>query len=358
MNVLSVPDYSQGNPYQSALASALASHNVNVHIDVDFTSRMRLFSFLRAASRLRKRDIVHIHWSTFFLLSAKPWGSIVKSCLFILGLVLLKLGGVKVVWTVHNVVNHERRHWQIELFFKKLLTSLCNRMIVHCESAKHAVIRTYGLRNSKVAVVPHGHYIGFYKNKIGRNDARNLLKIGTKDLVFLNFGAIRPYKGIPELIEAFKKQTSPGATLLIAGMPLPVDFGRQIEEECKEDSRIRAVLEFIANDQVQVYMSASDVVVMPFREILTSGGVLLAMSFAKAIIAPRLGCIPEILNEQGAILYDRNDQDGLHSALEKACGADLQSMGRYNFQRARQFDWNQIGKMTYEVYRNTSGQYG
>ncbi len=352
MNVLFVPDYTQGNPYQQALADALSACKVNVSIQVPFAMKIRPFSVLRAASRLRMCDLIHLHWTDIFLLASKPWWSVTKSCLFLLELLLLRLGGAKIVWTVHNIVNHEQYHRQIELFFNKLILRLCDRLIIHCEAARHEVIETYkSLLNNKVVIIPHGHYMNHYENQIGRVHARNLLKIGPKDTVFLHFGAIRPYKGIPQLIEAFRKLKPRQATLLIAGMPHTNDIRAEIEEQCQKDKRIKAVLEFVPSDQIQVYMNASDVVVMPFRDILTSGSVVLAMGFAKAIIAPRLGCIGEVSDEKGAILYDPNVKDGLYGALEEACELDLESMGRHNHVLVSRFDWNEIGKMTYDVYK-------
>ena len=352
MKVLFVPDYTPGNPYQEALADALSAYKVNVSIRVPFATEIRPFSVLRAVTDCRKCDLIHLHWTDLFLLAGKPWWSVMKSCLFLLELLLLRLRGAKIVWTVHNIVNHEDYHGQIELFFNKLILRLCDRLIIHCEAARHEVIQTYkSLLNSRIAIIPHGHYKDHYENQISRVHARNLLKIGPKDTVFLHFGAIRPYKGIPQLIEAFRKLKSEKVRLLIAGLPNSNDIRAEIEKQCREDRRIRAVLEFVPKDQVQVYMNASDVVVMPFRDILTSGSVVLTMGFAKAIIAPRLGCLPEILNEKGAILYDPSIKGALGVALEKACKLDLDSMGRHNYHRVSQFDWNKIGKMTYEVYK-------
>lgn len=59
------------------------------------------------------------------------------------------------------------------------------------------------------------------------------------------------------------------------------------------------------------YMKAADVMVLPYRDIINSGSAILGMSFGKAIIAPHLGCIPEILKSEGGILYDPNDKNGL-----------------------------------------------
>jgi glycosyltransferase involved in cell wall biosynthesis len=95
------------------------------------------------------------------------------------------------------------------------------------------------------------------------------------------------------------------------------------------------------------------VVVFPYRDILTSGAVILAMSFGRACIAPAIGCIVDVLDEHGAILYDPDRPDGLRQALASAMtdGQRLQEMGAYNLQRARVWSWDGIAQQTAEVYR-------
>ena len=101
-------------------------------------------------------------------------------------------------------------------------------------------------------------------------------------------------------------------------------------------------------------MNACDVVVFPYQEILTSGAVFLAMSFKKACIAPRQGCLGEVLNENGAFLYDSDCENGLFQSLESAIknNHQLMNMGEYNFELAEKFDWSNIAGMTLQVYQS------
>ena len=115
---------------------------------------------------------------------------------------------------------------------------------------------------------------------------------------------------------------------------------------------------FIPDDQIQVYMNASDAVILPYRDILTSGAAILAMSFGRACIAPRLGCINDILDEHGAFLYDPDATDGLVRALKSAVasGRDLSRMGAYNRYLAKQWDWERIAQRTLDVYYGAFGE--
>ena len=49
-------------------------------------------------------------------------------------------------------------------------------------------------------------------------------------------------------------------------------------------------LRYIPDAELQVWLRAADVVVLPFRDILTSGSAILALSFGRAVVAPALGC--------------------------------------------------------------------
>ena len=347
IKVLFIPDYRKGNPYQKSLEDSLAKEGV-------FLFFSSTFSLLSALILLKnhKPDILHIHWHHPFLIASSRRKTVFKSAIFTGKLLLLKLFGIKIVWTVHNIVSHERKFSSLELFFSKILAKLCDKLIVHCPSAKEEVMKGYGVSDSSIAVIPHGNYIQNYRNEISKAQARERLKICT-EIVFLYFGLIRPYKGVGELIDAFEKLNSPKAKLLIVGKPYNKEIGGNIKKKCK-DKNIKTIFKFIPDDKIQVYMNASDVLVLPYKDILTSGAVILAMSFGKPVIAPAIGCILDILDDKGSFLYNPSSGKGLIEAMQLALNTGvekLKSMGEHNFELAKQHRWDDIAKGTYGVYQ-------
>ncbi len=79
------------------------------------------------------------------------------------------------------------------------------------------------------------------------------------------------------------------------------------------------------------------------------------MSFGRAVIAPRRGCIAEAVDGSSAILYDADDVDGLGRALRTAMTADLDAMGARARARCDDFGWGHIADRTQEVYRAVTG---
>jgi glycosyltransferase involved in cell wall biosynthesis len=160
-----------------------------------------------------------------------------------------------------------------------------------------------------------------------------------------------------DLLDAFVKLDQSDSRLVIAGA---------IDDSLTEPDRARLagapnvhfLPGYVPDDRIGAMMSVADVVVFPYRDVLTSGAVLLAMSFGKACIAPRLGCIPETIGSDGGFLYHPSRPSALADALAEAMqkSAQLPALGERNRRVAGKSDWATIARMTLEVYRTTLGE--
>jgi glycosyltransferase involved in cell wall biosynthesis len=332
--------------------------------DVSCGSMCRYFSFLDVSLlftviKNTGVNIIHLHWLHPFLLADTRLKTLVKSILFIIQLFIIKCFGIKVVWTVHNLKNHENRYQKLEGFFSRIIARDADAIIAHCEIARQDIQRVFKVRkHGKIAVIPHGSYRNAYKNTITAEEARHRLKLLPTDVTFLCLGLIRPYKGVLELIESFQKLDSSDARLIIAGRPQNRNLVNLLIQKSEGKSTIRLIPEFIPDDEIQVYMNAADVVILPYRDVLNSGAVILAMSFGKAVIAPRLGCIPEILDSSGSFLYNPDGQDSLVQAMKQAIAAraKLREMGEHNYELDKKLDWQHIAVSTFQVYKECMGR--
>jgi glycosyltransferase involved in cell wall biosynthesis len=279
--------------------------------------------------------------------------------MFAADLTIVRAFGIKIVWTVHNKYNHENMHISLDILMSTILAKVCTAMKVACQSGKEEITGLFRLKDSsKIEVIPHGSYITAYSNNTDRENARNKLGIDENDFVFLHIGLIRRYKGVPELIEAFDRLSQRGTRLIIAGKPFTHQIQAEVSNKCQKNSNIVAVLDFIPDDEMQIYMNAADVVVLPYTDILTSGAVVLAMSFGKPVIAPAVGCIPEILSSDGQseLLYIPSEEDALLKKMRAAMNADLQEIGKDNFNRAANvLNWDWIAKETLALYQRCVG---
>lgn len=341
MRALHLP-FDHHNPYQTALASALRATGVEVkHARLGW----------RIWKSARRAEVVHIHW-THALARAAGWKFLLGFPFLVAQLLALRLTKRRIIWTAHNLSNHEQRHRLRDWLTAATVGHLAHAVIVHGDSAQRALVRRFGISQRKTAVIPHGHYIGYYPDEVGRKEARRHLRLPGRARVILFLGHIRPYKGVEELIASFRSIKSEESMLLLAGRPADRALESRLRSLADGDA-VRFEPGFVPNEQIQIFMNAADAVVLPYRDVLTSGAVVLAMSFGKACIAPRLGCIVDTLDERGAFLYDPSDRRGLESALRAALAADdqLSAMGRHNFGKASRRSWEQIAAVTAQLYR-------
>jgi glycosyltransferase involved in cell wall biosynthesis len=345
MNVTFVPWY-PSNPYQEQLTKNLERLGVPVSLVA-----ARAFSRPGAAIGLRC-DVLHLHWLQAFVVGRNVAAAWIKCAVFIAHLIYLRVRGVKLVWTIHELRDHERQNPALDRLCSKVVSRLCHAAIVHCNPAKDAAMTALRLRGERISIVPHGNYIDWYPNRVGRAEARRSLGIPEGALVFLFMGIIKPYKGVLELVEAFSRIPRGDVVLVITGKPYREDLARDLHARTEGQPNIRFFPEFTPDEKVQLYMNACDCTVFPYRDILTSGSVLLSMTFGRACIAPRIGCLTEDLDGEGGFLYDPGARDALHRTLLEAIERreDLPAMGRHNRARAERAAWLGIAEKTLAVY--------
>jgi len=277
-------------------------------------------------------------------------GSTWRTALFFGQVLALKSLGVRLVWTVHNLVNHERRHEALEIGACRLLARLVDAVIVHCDAAARRVSEAYRISGDSIHVVPHGRYGGWYGSPPGRSEARDALAIAPDcGTVFLHFGQIRPYKGIDRLLTAFRSLPADDALLLVVGEARYPWLAEELERLAAADERVRLELDFVSDQRLLLYLAACDAVVLPYTSSLTSGSAVLAAGYGRPIIAPDLGCLSEF-PEGSALLYRADDPRGLASAMASARSAPLDEMGLRARNHVDRHTWDAVGQTTAEIY--------
>lgn len=347
LKVLLLPFW-PNNPYHKLLTKHLEGLGVQVKHSKDSNI------FITPAIMRWRPNVLHFHSLYPFFLSSNALTFLLKFLMFFSQVLILKLMGVKIIWTVHDLKNHENLQLKSEQIFSIFFAKFAYAIITHCEIAKQQVINSFHVNNKyKIFVIPHGNYIDYYDNKIERIKARKILGISDTSLILLFLGLIRPYKGVPELIYSFKQLQQDDVHLVIVGKPLTNEIAEQVKQMTDGHANIKFLPGFVTDDQIQVYMNACDVVVLPYRDILTSGSIILAMSFGRACIAPCKGCIKEVLDNLGAFLYHPDDECGLLKAMDHAVKkkAELLRMGEHNRHIVEQYSWNRIAQMTLKVYQ-------
>lgn len=323
-----------GNPYWAMLESGLKEAGIKLLDEPDAHKLRWLFK------NRNRVGILHFHYFQFLYCNrGRSRARLVYVARFALFLLLARLLGYRTVLTLHNLKpTHPLNPAWIDYLGHWLAANFTQRVIVHCHEARRLLAARYGRKNNVIEVA-HPHYLGYASGKPSKTEARKILRLPPRSPVFLFFGGVRRNKGLENLIQTFKEIEEREPTLLIAGKPEPgAGYAEQLQSLAGKDPRIRFHFGYIPDEELALFFNASDIVVLPFSAILTSSSTILAMSFARAVIAPRMGCLPELLEPGAGWLYEADSP-----------GALLQTLGR-----SLKEDWRQAGVTALErVTRHT-----
>jgi glycosyltransferase involved in cell wall biosynthesis len=269
-----------------------------------------------------------------------------------------KLAGVKIVYTVHNVLPHDSST-ALRRIYTIIYTELADALIAHDEMAGLRLRREFGVPSSKIHIIPHGPLFG------GRSPERSLrerdrLGISPATCLVVCQGILRPYKGVPFLLEAWKLvvQQQPSAILRIAGTgdDAVVNELRRITKELGLEKSVILDLRFLSVPEVEDCLDSADVLVYPYREVTTSGALLTGVNYAKAVVATRQPAFAELLDDgRNALLVDYGDTATfaqtllrlIHSpALRTQLG---ESLAQADF---RAISWTHIAEQTSSCYKS------
>ncbi len=334
------------NPYVSLLAAGVQQAHPTVR------SRQIRTLWWRHLLPRPNFDILHIHWAELQFSYGQPsppqarrlWHGFMRKLRWI------QARDRRIVYTVHNLAQHEGRFSQLNDATNRWLFKHAHAIHVHDSQTASALAERYDRRHN-VFVIPHGHYIDAYPNTTTRAQARQHLELPDHAFVYLFLGQIRPYKGLDLLIDAFGRLQDDQSRLLIAGNVDVSDYGARIRQLAAQHPRIHLFPAFIGNEDLQTYFNACDIVVLPYRHATTSGAAMLAYSFARAIIAPALGPFPELVGSERGVLFQPG-LSGLQQALLQAQQLDLAAAGQAAMAFAARHDWTSLGRRHYAMYRS------
>lgn len=347
----------QENPYMNLLTGGLEAND----IDVRHSEKFILFPITRGLIRHRDVDVVQLEWIYPFYvinnLKLKPANTVltfIRAVMLMIDILIVAILPVFVVRTVHNKHHHDRIYPQTERVLNELVFAAIDAIVVKCDRAVDVIESQYITADpGRIHAIPDGSYKSIYENDVSKERAREDLSISEDAFVYLYFGLIREYKGLPDLLQAYTDLKRPDTQLWVVGNPDSEKLEKEISDLANRAADITTVFEFIPADRVQYYMNAADVLVLPYRDILNSGVAYAGLTFGLPIVAPKIGCIPEIVSPENDFLYERDQPNGLRSKLEAARGRpDLESIGDRNYQQAISRDWKRVAAEYDEVYQS------
>ena len=242
------------------------------------------FNWLRVGFKVasEKPDIVIFkYWMPFF-----------APCFGTIALIVKTFSKAKILFICHNIVPHERTI--LDTALTKFAFLFVDHFIVQSSAVESDLLKIRPGASYKKVYHPVYEIFGTSIEKV---KARQILGLRPDEKVLLFFGYVREYKGLDILLRAMKFVLANfQVKLLVVGefYDKPQRYYQIVEEDGISDHVIFKN-EYVKSDEVKIYFSASDVVVLPYKSATQSGIVKIAYNFNKPVIATNVGGLPEVV---------------------------------------------------------------
>ena len=298
--------------------------------------------------------ITEAAFSNTALLHAQ-WWSLPLTVIYACMVAIFKLRGKPVIFTIHNVLSHERS--KLYETVSRSMFKLVDHFIVHTTVNLHQMTEHYGICAERVSLIPHGSLDFHVRDRSDRDTIRLELGIAPNRKVVLLFGAIRPYKGIDTALKAFAEilKEVPDAMLLVAGKLWQTwEPYRCLIEDSGIDASVRTCLEYVPSGDVYKYFEAADLVILPYHHFDSQSGVgATAVSFHKPIIVSDVGGLPELVKDRRYVIAP-GDPHALARSMAECLKdpAELSVMAESTREVAAELSWPRIAEQTCSIYHD------
>ena len=279
--------------------------------------------------------------------------------------------GKRIVFTAHNVNARQRDgkdNWLNRLSLD-IQYRLSSHIFVHTEKMKQQLQDGFGVPDDKVSVIPFGINNTVPNSALTAGQAKERLGLARDEKVLLLFGGITPYKGFEYVVDALAQLKGKGGEyrLLIAGKPKPKGGDLPYWESIRQaitrhglDGQVIARIEYIPDEETELYFKAADVLLLPYTHIFQSGVLFLGYSFGLPVLAADVGSLrDEIVDGKTGYVFKTKDAGDLAAAIEKYFGSDLYR----DLERRRplirdyaneRHSWAKVAAIITRVYANLS----
>lgn len=289
-------------------------------------------SWVYASKKIRDADIVIFEW----------WTSSIAH--MYLSLQLLNFSKKPILLEFHEVVDPFEQSILPIRVYSRLMGRLIRRMATtyatHSEFDKRLIAKQYHIPEEKIAVIPMGLYDHY--PVLSTREAKEALHAEGK-YIFLFFGLIRPYKGVIHLIRAFERlpvNIREHSSLFIVGEEWEDTISVKAVSLSPEAERIHLVNRYISDDEIPLYFSAADSLILPYTRASQSAVAHIGISYGLPIVASEVGGIAESLaGYEGSLFVPPSDEDKLVTAMEK-----VYLDGKRQYPVPEHIRWNSIAE--------------
>jgi len=256
-------------------------NDIRIYSEINSINPLNWIGVGKKFARKKYDLVIFRYWMSFM---APSFGTIAR---------VLQKSGARVIAITDNIVPHEKRFF--DSAFTDYFLNSCHGFL---SMSKEVQAQAQALQpNKKVAYVAHPMYDMFGSAQT-KKDAKEQLGLNPNYNYLLFFGFIRKYKGLNLLLDSFAKvdREKYKVKLIIAGefYEPSEPYLAQINELGLADDVVLKT-DFIPNNEVAAYFSASDMVVQTYISATQSGVTQIAYFYDKPMLVTDVGGLSELV---------------------------------------------------------------
>jgi glycosyltransferase involved in cell wall biosynthesis len=265
-------------------------------------------------------DRLWVHYTRHFYFADR--GGLDRLLTSLAFLIVMLLGGRRFTFIVHESdyplaggrSAGRRRPGGRRRWLDKWWWRLVGRVVFHTESERRAFCAHYGFPPGRKAFEIWEHERYFERRcALDRPAARRRLDVEPGTVLLVCIGFIQPHKGFDRVIEALAAvPEARNLRLKIVGS-VRIDwdqahaYARRLHEMAGRDPRVEVIETWVSDELFDAWLVAADYVVLPYRQIWTSGIAARARLYDRPLIAADTGALGEQLTP-GSVLFRDDDQ--------------------------------------------------
>jgi glycosyltransferase involved in cell wall biosynthesis len=236
-----------------------------------------------------------------------------------------------------------------QVFSARRTFGAMDAVVAHSEHGAGRLRDEVGLDPAKVRVIPHGAFD--YLTRLPEEKPLPSELEEAEGPVILFFGLLRPYKGIENLLRAFRQVK--GAELWIVGNPR-MDVAPLRALAAEAPGRVSFVTRFIDDAEIPAIFRRADLLALPYLDAEHSGVLYTGLAFGKPLVLSAVGGFPEVAAAGAGRLVPPGDVGALATALselvaDEAARAELATAAARA--AAGPFSWDETARLTLDLYR-------
>lgn len=282
---------------------------------------------------------------------------------------------VPVIVTIHDTIPEQypahvfrtrraRAQWALKV---RWATWQARAVVTVSETARHDIVKVFGVPPSRVHVVPDAVTPDFRPLE-PRDVALATLErhgLGRETPFILYVGGISPHKNLSTLIDAYMRLVAEGA---FGGTHLVLVGDIQADSFLSNYPQLRAVVAqsgygervhftgFVPDTELVQLYNAAQVAVLPSLAEGFGLPALEAMACGTPVIVSRAGALPEVVGAAGRLFDPLQPAELAERLRELLSQSDLrQQCARRGLARARDFSWERSARVALDVFQAVVG---